>query len=83
MNLENEILGLLLEALSEGEKAEINFETELIESEIMDSLVIAQMIAGMEERFQLEEIPIEDITKENFRTVEAMAALVKGYISRS
>lgn len=50
-------------------------DTELVRSEIVDSYSILELITFIETSFNLG-VPDEDIRPDNFRTVEAMCAMV-------
>ena len=53
----------------------IDAETELVRSEIIDSYGIVQMIQFLEDSFAIN-FPDEDITPDNFRTAKAIADCV-------
>jgi acyl carrier protein len=50
-------------------------DTELVRSEIVDSYGILELITFIETRFDLK-IPDEDVRPNNFRTVDAMCAMI-------
>ena len=50
-------------------------DTELVRSEIVDSYSILELITFIETSFNLG-VPDEDVSPNNFRTVEAMCAMV-------
>lgn len=54
----------------------ISAELDLIESGIIDSIEILNLVCFIEERFELN-VPIEAFTPENFRTARAIAELVQ------
>jgi len=55
-----------------------DFDLDLFESDMLDSLGIAQLVAALEETFNIEIDP-EDILPENFSTVNEISALVRKY----
>lgn len=55
-----------------------DFNLNLFENDMLDSLGIAQLVASMEETFQIEIDP-EDILPENFSTINEISALVEKY----
>ena len=54
----------------------ISAELDLIESGVIDSIEILNLVCFIEERFDLN-VPIEAFTPENFRTPRAIAELVR------
>lgn len=55
-----------------------DFNMDLFENDMLDSLGIAQLVAALEESFNIEIDP-EDILPENFSTVNEIGALVRKY----
>lgn len=55
-----------------------DFNLNLFENDMLDSLGIAQLVASMEETFHIEIDP-EDILPENFSTINEISALVEKY----
>lgn len=55
-----------------------DFNMDLFENDMLDSLGIAQLVAALEENFNIEIDP-EDILLENFSTVNEIDALVRKY----
>ena len=53
-----------------------DFNMNLFENDMLDSLRIAQLVAALEETFQIEIDP-EDILPENFSTINEISALVE------
>lgn len=51
-------------------------EMDLLNTEVLDSLGIAQLIAELEEEYDIE-IDAEDIIPENFQNINKIAALVQ------
>ena len=71
--MEEKILSLLREELPD-----VDFDTdaELVSDGILDSLSITTIIAALTLEFGVI-IPYEDITEENFNSVQAMAAMME------
>ena len=67
----------LLEILSEV-KPGVDFEkeTELVDSGILDSMAIIQLVARLADEYDVEITPV-DLVPENFNSAEAIYALVK------
>lgn len=55
-----------------------DFNIDLFTNDMLDSLGIAQLVAALEETFNIEIDP-EDILPENFSTVNEINALVRKY----
>ena len=62
----------------QDEYPNIDFESSdaLVDNGILDSLTITGIIAALSMEFGID-IPYEDITEENFNSVDAMAAMVE------
>ena len=71
--MRNEVLKILLD-----EYPNIDFESSdaLVDQGILDSLTITGIIAALSMEFEIT-IPYEDITEDNFNSVDAMAAMVE------
>lgn len=65
-----EVLQSVNEAIVDG--------AELIESNIIDSFEIVNIVMELEEAFEIE-IDADDVIAENFETVDAITALVEKY----
>jgi len=52
-------------------------DTELVRSEIVDSYSILELISFIETRFAIR-VPDEEVRPDNFRTVDAMSAMIAG-----
>ena len=72
-NMRSEVLKVLLD-----EYPNIDFESSdaLVDQGILDSLTITGIIAALSMEFGIM-IPYEDITEDNFNSVDAMAAMVE------
>lgn len=60
----------------DGVPGDLNEETLLVENEIIDSLGIFLLLGFIKERFGVEVDP-EDVTLDNFATINAVAELVE------
>lgn len=71
--MRNEVLKILLD-----EYPNIDFESSdaLVDQGVLDSLTITGIIAALSVEFGIT-IPYEDITEDNFNSVDAMAAMVE------
>jgi acyl carrier protein len=50
-------------------------DTDLMESGLLDSLTLVELIVGLEEEFEIK-IPFEEVELDNFRSVERIAGFV-------
>ena len=71
--MEEKILSLLREELPD---VDFDADAELVSDGILDSLSITTIIAALTLEFGVI-IPYEDITEENFNSVQAMAAMME------
>lgn len=55
--------------------ASVTNDTELVRSEVVNSYGILELITFIETRFEVK-IPDEDVQPNNFRTVDAMCAMI-------
>lgn len=60
----------------DGKAGDLSNETRLVEEEIIDSLGIFLLLGFIKERFGVEIDP-EDVTLDNFATIDAVADLVE------
>lgn len=60
----------------DGRRAELRDDTRLVEEEIIDSLGIFLLLGFIKNRLNVEVDP-EDVTLENFATVDAIVALLE------
>lgn len=67
----------IISEFMDGQGADLTDETRLVEDEIIDSLGIFLMLGFIKERFGLEVDP-EDVTLENFASVNAIVDLING-----
>ncbi len=70
----------VLEVLAEN-YPEIDFESsdELVDDGTLDSLTVVGIISALSAEFDVE-LPYEEITPENFNSVDAMAAIYEKYM---
>lgn len=66
----------IVEEFLDGEAGDLNDETPLVEDEIIDSLGIFLLLGFIKERFGVEVDP-EEVTLDNFATINAVAELVE------
>ena len=67
----------LLELLKDvNEDVDFTAQTAIIDDEVIDSLDLTDLIADMEDTFDIE-IGMNDIVPENFNTVDAMWAMIQ------
>lgn len=74
--MKDQILEYVRENLEYDSDVTIESKTDLMELGILDSLAIAQLVMFLEDTFSLELDP-DDIDPENFKSVDAMVALVE------
>ena len=75
-----ELLGKIIDIVKDvTEKDDISPEANLLDTESLDSMGIATVITKIEEAYNIE-LDVEDITMENFLTVNAIASLVEKYL---
>ena len=67
-------------ALLREEYPDIDFEEsdELVDDGILDSLTVVGVISAISDEFNVE-IPYEEISPENFNSIDAMAELIEKY----
>jgi acyl carrier protein len=71
------IRDFILHELLNGEQAdELEFDTNLLVSGLVDSLGMVRLIAHLEEKLSVK-IPPEDVTIENFISINVMADYLK------
>lgn len=76
-----EVLGsFILDELAKGRKGSISPRDDLLGEGIIDSLGILQLVAFIEERFNLA-IADEDVVIENFQSVEALSTYVDNHLT--
>jgi acyl carrier protein len=61
----------------EANKGSIDASKDLLASDLLDSMGITQTVVFLEERFGIE-VEDEDLVSENFRSIDAMLAFVRG-----
>lgn len=75
-----ELLGKIIDIVKDvTEKDDISPEANLLDTESLDSMGIATVITKIEEAYNIE-LDVEDITMENFLTVNAIVSLVEKYL---
>ena len=73
-----EIIYELINGISSSKKVQLRDDTNLLDTQILDSLGIAQLVAGLEANFNIE-FDAEDIVPENFMTIVQIQKLRKKY----
>ena len=73
-----EIIYELINGISSSKKVQLRDDTNLLDTQILDSLGIAQLVAGLEAYFNIE-FDAEDIVPENFMTIVQIQKLIKKY----
>ena len=75
-----ELLGKIIEIVKDViEKDDVTADANLLDTESLDSMGIATVITKIEEAYNIE-LDVEDITMENFLTVNAIVSLVEKYL---
>ena len=73
-----EIIYELINGISSSKKVQLRDDTNLLDTQILDSLGIAQLVAGLEANFNIE-FDAEDIVPENFMTIVQIQKLITKY----
>lgn len=73
-----EVIYELINGISSSKKVQLRDNTNLLDTQILDSLGIAQLVAGLEANFNIE-FDAEDIVPENFMTIVQIQKLIKKY----
>lgn len=66
----------IIEEFLDGQGSDLSYQTRLVEDEIIDSLGIFLLLGFIKERFGVEIDP-EDVTLDNFATIDAVGELVE------
>ncbi len=67
----------ILEILAEVKPGlDLSSETELVDSGILDSMAIIQLVARLSDEFDVEITPV-DLVPENFNSVQAIEAMIR------
>ena len=72
-SVNTEIHNYIINELNDGEEFET--ETSLIQQGLIDSMGVMQLLTFLEKRFDIA-IDLEDITAENFETIDRIGELV-------
>ncbi len=70
------------EVLADKQLSSLGVDDPLIESELLDSIAIMQVVVFCEQVFEFE-IPDEQLKPENFGTIRAIAAMVEQHLKKS
>lgn len=76
MDVESNVREFLREVVSVPDAAVVEADESLLDSGLLDSAGIFQLVSFLEERFQLV-IADEDVVPENFETIAAVVAFVE------
>lgn len=76
--LENKIIELVTVAVGTNLRKPLTLQTEILESKLLDSFGILQLIAEIEKEFNVN-ISAEEMTMKNFSTISGIAELIKSY----
>jgi acyl carrier protein len=77
MNNQQMILDYIKQDLLKGRMANLSVDDDLVGSGILNSLVILQLVAYIDERLGMQ-VPDEDVVYENFHSVAALTAYLDG-----
>ena len=80
LNIENKVIKVISQMINPKDRHQLNINSELLESKLIDSFGLVQLIAELEVVFEIS-ILTEDLTIENFGKVENIICLVKRIIS--
>ena len=75
--MEDKVIDIIVE-ISENEEVRNNLEIDLIENEIIDSLGFINLIARLEEEFDIEIQPTQ-VKPETWRSISSIVELIKSY----
>ena len=77
MNNETILLNYVKEEFLHGRNREITAQDDLLESGIINSIGLLQLVSFVEENFGVD-VPPEDVVYENFNSVAALSAYLEG-----
>lgn len=69
------IEGFITARIGEVEAGQLPHDEDLLAAELIDSLAITELVSFLEAEFAIK-VEDEDLTPENFRTVDSIAAFV-------
>lgn len=75
--MEDKVIDIIVE-ISENEEVRNNLEIDLIENEIIDSLGFINLIARLEEEFDIEIQPTQ-LKPETWRSIDGIVKLITSY----
>lgn len=82
LQLQEQIIELVSVAAGPNLREPLTAQTEILESKLVDSFGLLQLIADIEQKLNIN-IPTEDMTLENFSTISAMVDLISRYQHKS
>ncbi len=77
MNKQQMLLDYIKQDLLKGRVSTLSPDDDLLDSGILNSLGILQLVSFIEERMELQ-VPDEDVVYENFNSVSALASYLDG-----
>jgi acyl carrier protein len=77
MNKQQILLDYIKQDLLKGRMAKLTADDDLLDSGILNSLGILQLVAFIDERLDIQ-VPDEDVVYENFHSVAALVAYLDG-----
>jgi acyl carrier protein len=80
MNNQQILLDYIKNDLLKGRMANLNVDDDLLDSGILNSLGILQLVAFIDERLGIQ-VPDEDVVYENFHSVAALTSYLDGLAS--
>jgi acyl carrier protein len=81
VSIAEEVEAFIVKGIANGEATDaLDHDTDLLASELIDSLGIVELIAFLESRYSIK-IGDEDLDPENFRSVNSIARFVEGRIA--
>ena len=82
LQLQEKIIELVSVAAGQNLREPLTAQTEILDSRLVDSFGLLELIAKLEVDFNIN-IPPEDMTLENFSTISAMVDLIYRYQHKS
>lgn len=77
MNKEQMLIEFIKQDLLKGRVANLSAEDDLLDSGILNSLGILQLVAFVDERMGIQ-VPDEDVVYENFQSISALTTYLDG-----
>jgi D-alanine--poly(phosphoribitol) ligase subunit 2 len=81
MSVSDTTVGTLMKLFSEDMNVDVpSAEIDLIETGIMDSMMLVDLLFQIEARFNIS-IPLEELDMDNLRSVQSIAAYIDGRVA--